>query len=61
MTLWQIERIHNKKKQLEPLGVTLATATSLSFLGGKDHLSQEEVMESQTNIEVQIHVERTIQ
>ena len=59
MTLWQIEGIYNKKKQLEPLGVTLAT--SLSFLAGKDQLSQEEVTETQTNVAVQIHEERTIQ
>ena len=33
------------KKQLEPLGVTLNVP---SFLGGKDHLYQEEVTEIQT-------------
>ena len=43
---------------MEPLGVTLAT--SLSFLAGKDQLSQEEVAETQTNVAVQIHEERTI-
>ena len=45
------------KKQLEPLGATLNIP---SFLAGKDHLSQEEVTESQTIAAVRIHVERAI-